>query len=82
MNIQLVDSLIEVILNLPSEDQQLFQSKFATKQMIKPALVHRREALTGNVDHFSKWVSQFPKSKANLPDESFRRETIYGDRGR
>ncbi len=82
MNVQLVDSLIEVILNLPSEDQQLFQSKFSAKRMIKSDLVNRREALTENVEYFSKWVSQFPKSKANLPDESFDRETIYGDRGR
>jgi len=82
MNVQLVDSLIEVILNLPFEDQQLFQSKFSAKRMIKPDLVHRRKALTENVEHFSKWVSQFPKSKTNLPDESFDRETIYGDRVR
>jgi hypothetical protein len=82
MNVQLVDSLIEAILNLPSEDQQLFQSKFFAKQMINPDLVHRREALTENVEHFRKWVSQFPKSKANLPNESLHRETIYGDRGR
>ena len=82
MNIQLVDSLIEVILNLPSEDQQLFQSKFFAKRIIKPALVHRRETLTENAQNFSKWVSHFPKSKTNLPDESVHRDTIYGDRGR
>ena len=44
MNVQLVDSLIEVILNLPSEDQQLFQSRFSAKQMIKPVFVHSKKA--------------------------------------
>jgi hypothetical protein len=73
MNVQLVDSLIEVILNLPSEDQQLFQSRFSAKQMIKPDLVHPKKASIENVQHFQKWVSQFPKSTANLPEESLHR---------
>lgn len=69
MNVQLVDSLIEVILNLPSEDQQLFQSRFSAKQVIKPDLTHNKKASIENVQHFQKWVSQFPKSKTNHPSK-------------
>ena len=79
MNIQLIDSLIEVILSLPDEDRQLFQSRFSTKQMIKPTLVHKTTSVE-TVQHFQQWVSRFPKSKTNLPKESCNRESIYSEK--
>lgn len=80
MNVQLVDSLIEVSLNLPSDDQQLFQSRFSAKQRIKPSLVHGKKAPTENVQHFQKWTSQFPKIKIDLTEESLHRETSYSEK--
>jgi hypothetical protein len=73
MNVQLVNSLVEVVLNLSPEDQKLFQEKLANRQI---------EASTEKAEQFRHWVAQFPKSNANLSDEALRRENIYDDRGR
>lgn len=80
MNVQLVNSLIEVILNLSPEDQKLFQEKLFNRQI--EAKTHKNLTSTEKAEQFRQWVAQFPKSNANLSDEALRRESIYDDRGR
>lgn len=80
MNVQLVNSLVEVVLNLSPEDQKLFQEKLSNRQI--EATTHRNLASTEKAEQFRQWVAQFPKSNANLSNEALRRENIYDDRGR
>jgi len=77
MNIQLVNSLVNVVLNLSNEEQKLFQEKLGnTKQLTptsKPLTSAERLLL------WQEWVDTAPKSYANLPEEALRRENIYED---
>jgi hypothetical protein len=79
MNKQLVSSLVEVVLNLPPEDQQLFQSQLHARQLEVGRHSHL-ESLD-KVEQFRQWVARFPKSDVNLPAEALHRESIYADRG-
>jgi hypothetical protein len=80
MNVQLVNSLVEMVLNLSPEDQKLFQEKLSNRQ--KEATNQKNVTSIEKAAQFRKWVAQFPKSNANLSDEALRRENIYDDRGR
>ena len=80
MNVQLVNSLVEVVLNLSPEDQKLFLEKLSNRQI--EANTHKNVTPTEKAVQFRQWVAQFPKSNANLSDEALRRENIYDDRGR
>ncbi|MBW4670091.1 MAG: hypothetical protein KME60_22435 [Cyanomargarita calcarea GSE-NOS-MK-12-04C] len=77
MNVQLVNSLVEVVLNLSPEDQKLFQEKLSNKHSIlratKPLTSEERLLL------WQEWIDTAPKSYANLSDEAMRRENIYDD---
>jgi hypothetical protein len=77
MNAQLVNSLIEVVLNLSPEEQQLFQEKLSNKHLrlrtSKPQTSEERLLL------WQKWIDTAPKSYVNLSDEALRRENIYDD---
>ncbi len=89
MNVQLIDSLVEVILNLPSEDQKLFQSKLSAKQIIQSAAVaHKNLTSTAKAQDLTsderlrlwqEWIDILPKSSVNLSNEALRRENIYDD---
>ncbi|MEA5577960.1 hypothetical protein [Anabaena sp. UHCC 0451] len=80
MNVQLVDSLVEIVSKLTPEDQKLFLSKLSHKKIIPAA---KQENLTSaeKVAQFQEWLSQFPQSTITLSDEALRRENIYDDRG-
>ena len=80
MNVQLVNSLVEMVLNLSPEDQKLFQEKLSSKQ--KEATNQKSVTSIEKAEQFRKWVAQFPKSNVNLSDEALLRENIYDDRGR
>ncbi|MUG91201.1 hypothetical protein F7734_01280 [Scytonema sp. UIC 10036] len=77
MNVQLVNSLVEVVLNLSLEEQKLFQEKLSNKNLMlqtnKPQTSEERLLL------WQKWMDIAPKSYANLSDEALRRENIYDD---
>lgn len=77
MNVQLVNSLVEVVLNLSPEEQKLFQEKLSNKHLIlitsKPQTSEERLLL------WQEWIDTAPKSYANLDDEALRRENIYSD---
>jgi hypothetical protein len=79
MNNQLVESLVEVVLNLPPEYQKLFQSQLHTRQLEKSPRKH----LTSieKAEQFRQWVVRFPKSDVSLPSEALHRDSIYSDRG-
>jgi hypothetical protein len=77
MNVKLVNSLVEVVLNLSPEDQKLFQEKLSNRQI--EATTGKSVTSTEKVEQFRQWIAQFPKSNANLPDEALRRENIYDD---
>ena len=79
MNVQLVNSLVEVVLNLSPEDRELFQSKLNVRQV--EVVTKRNLTSTEKAEQFRQWVAQFPKSSVSLPAEASRRENIYGDRG-
>ena len=79
MNVQLVDSLVEIVSKLTPEDQKLFLSKLSHRNIIPS----EQQNLTSveKVAQFQEWLSQFPQSSITLSDESLRRENIYDDRG-
>jgi hypothetical protein len=81
MNVELVDSLVEIVLKLTPEDQKLFLSRLSQRNII-PSLADK-ETLTSaeKAVQFQEWLSKFPKSTISLPDEALRRENIYDDRG-
>jgi hypothetical protein len=79
MNVQLVNSLVEVVLNLSPEDQKLFQSRLHTRQI--ETATHKNLTPTEKAEQFRQWVAQFPKSSVHLPAEANLRENIYSDRG-
>jgi hypothetical protein len=79
MNAQLVNSLVEVVLNLSPEDQTLFQSQLSARQAsVEP---HKTLTPTEKVHQFREWVARFPKSNVSLSAKALDREHIYGDRG-
>ncbi|MCC5664402.1 hypothetical protein LC653_10855 [Nostoc sp. CHAB 5784] len=80
MNVKLVNSLVEVVLNLSPEDQKLFQEKLSNRQI--EVITRKSVTSTEKAEQFRQWVAQFPKSNANLLDETLRRKNIYDDRGR
>ncbi len=82
MNVQLIDSLVEVILNLPSEDRELFESKLLAKRKIQVEAPNKNLSSINKAKQFLEWISHFPKSKISLPIEASNRENIYDDRGR
>ena len=79
MNVQLVDSLVEIVLKLTPEERQLFQQRLIyqdfNRQTKKPLTSEERLKL------WQKWIEKAPQSSVNLPDEALRRENIYDDRG-
>ncbi|NET00662.1 MAG: hypothetical protein F6K62_01085 [Sphaerospermopsis sp. SIO1G2] len=83
MNIQLVESLVEIVSKLTPEDQKLFVSKLSQVNIITSS-TQKQDNLTSaeKVAQFQEWLSKFPKSNVSLPNEALRRENIYDDRGR
>ncbi len=79
MNVQLVNSLVEVVLNLSPEDQKLFKSRLNARQL--EAATNKNLTPTEKAEQFRQWVAQFPKSSVSLPAEASLRENIYNDRG-
>ncbi|MBC6419871.1 MAG: hypothetical protein GDA44_14465 [Prochloron sp. SP5CPC1] len=75
MNIQLVNSLAEVVLNLSPEEQKLFQSKLHDRQVQTATRKHLTPM--EKADKFRQWVAQFPKSSVSLPAEALHRKNIY-----
>ncbi|MBE9227127.1 hypothetical protein IQ264_16990 [Phormidium sp. LEGE 05292] len=80
MNVQIVNSLVEMVLNLSPEDQILFQEKLSNR--LREATTHKGVTSIEKAEQFRKWAAQFPKSDVNLCDEALRRENIYDARGR
>jgi hypothetical protein len=80
MNVQLVDSLVEIVSKLTPEDQKLFLSKLSHRNII-PSAEQQNLTSVEKVAQFQEWLSQFPQSSITLPDEALRRENIYDDRG-
>jgi hypothetical protein len=77
MNVQLVNSLIDVVLNLSTEEQKLFQEKLSDQHLISP----KSKSLTSEerLLLWQEWIDKAPKSYANLSNEALRRENIYDD---
>ncbi len=77
MNVQLVNSLVEIVSKLSPEEQQLFQEKLSNKSLIlqtsKPLTSEER------LSRWQEWIDTAPKSHVNLPSEAMRRENIYDD---
>lgn len=80
MNVQLVDSLVEIVSKLTPEDQKLFLSKLSHINIILPA-EQQNSTSAEKVAQFQEWLYQFPQSSITLSDESLCRENIYDDRG-
>jgi hypothetical protein len=80
MNPQLVNSLVEVVLSLSSEDRQLFQEKLLERQR------EMGRSLTGTslekAERFRQWLARFPKSSIPVAEAALHRENMYDDRGR
>lgn len=77
MNVQLVNSLIDVVLNLSAEEQKLFQEKLSNKHLFSPmskSLTSEERLLL-----WQEWIDKAAKSYANLSNEALRRENIYDD---
>ncbi|MDB9309171.1 hypothetical protein PN471_11105 [Aphanizomenon sp. CS-733/32] len=80
MNVQLVDSLVEIVSKLTPEEKQLFLSKLSHRNII-PSAEQQNLTSAEKVAQFQEWLSQFPQTSITLSDESLRRENIYDDRG-
>ncbi|MCE2698690.1 MAG: hypothetical protein PX483_18150 [Nostocales cyanobacterium LE14-WE4] len=80
MNVQLVNSLVEIVSKLTPEDQELFLSKLSHRNII-PSAEQQNLTSEEKVAQFQEWLSQFPQSSITLSDEALRRENIYDDRG-
>ena len=79
MNAQLVNSLVEVVINLSPEDQTFFQSQLSARlARVEP---HKTLTPIEKAQQFREWVARFPKSNVSLSAEAVNRENIYGDRG-
>ena len=80
MNVQLVDSLVEIVSKLTSEEKQLFQERLSYQHFN----VQSNKPLTpeGRLKLWQEWIEKAPQSSINLPDEALRRENIYDDRGK
>ncbi|MEI3649264.1 MAG: hypothetical protein ACK4YK_17205 [Dolichospermum sp.] len=83
MNVQLVNSLVEIVSKLTPEDQKLFLSKLSHRNIrnIIPSAEQQNLTSEEKVAQFQEWLSQFPQSSITLSDEALRRENIYDDRG-
>ncbi|QMS91587.1 hypothetical protein HUN01_29785 [Nostoc edaphicum CCNP1411] len=79
MNVQLVNSLVEVVLNLSPEEQKLFQEKLSNKNLTLLALASKPKTSSERLLLWQEWIDTAPKSYANLDDEALRRENIYDD---
>lgn len=79
MNVQLVNSLVEVVLNLSPEDQKIFQSRLNRRQL--ETTTNKNLTPTEKAEQFRQWVAQFPKSSVSLPASASLRENLYDDRG-
>jgi hypothetical protein len=79
MNVQLVNSLVEVILNLSPEDQELFQSRLHTRKL--ETSPNQSLTPTQQAEEFRQWVAKFPQSSVSLTTEASLRENIYDERG-
>ncbi len=77
MNVQLVNSLVEVVLNLSPEEQKLFQEKLSNKHLT--LLTSKHITSSERLLLWQEWIDTAPKSYANLDDEALRRENIYSD---
>ncbi|KYC42394.1 hypothetical protein WA1_20725 [Scytonema hofmannii PCC 7110] len=77
MNVQLVNSLVEVVLNLSLEEQKLFQEKLSNKHLMLQT--NKLQTSEERLLLWQKWMDIAPKSYANLSDEALRRENIYDD---
>ncbi len=77
MNVQLVNSLVEVVLNLSPEEQKLFQKKLSNKHLT--LLTSKLQTSEERLLLWQEWIDTAPKSYANLCDEALRRENIYDD---
>lgn len=77
MNVQLVNSLVEVVLNLSPEEQKLFQEKLSNKHLTLPT--SKPQTSSERLLLWQEWIDTAPKSYANLDDEALRRENIYSD---
>jgi hypothetical protein len=77
MNVQLVNSLVEVVLNLSPEEQKLFQEKLSNKHLTLPT--SKPQTSEERLLLWQEWIDTAPKSYANLSDEALRRENIYDD---
>jgi Na+/phosphate symporter len=75
MNTQLVNSLVEVVLNLSPEEQQLFQTQ-VQHQKVKQQ-IHQALAPTEQVEQLQQWLSQILKSNIKLPNKALTHESIH-----
>ncbi len=77
MNIQLVNSLVELVLNLSPEEQKLFQEKLSNKHLT--LLTSKPQASEKRLLLWQEWLDTAPKSYANISNEALRRENIYDE---
>ncbi|MDF5720741.1 MAG: hypothetical protein PUP91_09695 [Rhizonema sp. PD37] len=77
MNVQLVNSLVEVVLNLSPEEQKLFREKLRDKHLT--LLIRKPQTSSERLLLWQEWIDTAPKSYANLSDEALRRENICDD---
>lgn len=75
MNVQLVNSLVEVVLKLSPEEQKLFREKLSNQHLM--LLTSKPQTPEEKLFLWLEWIDKAPKSHANLSDEALRRENIY-----
>jgi hypothetical protein len=77
MNVQLVNSLVELVLTLSPEEQKLFQEKLSNEHLT--LLISQPQTSAERLLLWQEWLDTAPKSYANISDEALRRDNIYDD---
>jgi len=77
MNVQLVNSLVELVLTLSPEEQKLFQENLSNKHL--KLLTSKPQTSAERLLLWQKWLDTAPTSYANISNEALRRDNIYDD---
>ncbi|MDY7022496.1 MAG: hypothetical protein SWJ54_14270 [Cyanobacteriota bacterium] len=86
MNIKLVESLVQVVQSLTTEERLLLEEKLKANQN-KPSEQSQEPPFyeTATPEEWAKafreWAESHPRNSSSLSDEAISRESIYGERG-
>ncbi|NEP39292.1 MAG: hypothetical protein F6K35_08520 [Okeania sp. SIO2H7] len=84
MNVKLVESLVQVVESLSSEERSLLEEKLKaipsdTEGQERP--FYESATPKERAKAFREWAESHSRNSPSLSDEAISRESIYGERG-